>query len=260
MIAEFHFADEASRLAAEAAVETVEKGDRGAFIVCGPPRCGKTTFVEELLGKFESCRPATEVAMRAAIVRGIECGHLLIDDVAFQLVRGSRPRKVSFVGQTELLHFVSCDRYEYRKSRSAEIVAVQNKVVIFMTTCLPANELPKDVKRRFLVIELLQSEEGVAKDFSKLALQAQDVAVRSAASALKCADEQWKSCAYELPDADLTVLGHFTGEGQSEPVWPCFYDGDGHWRDTDGIAFTGEPGTQNAPPIHWRHFPEAPRA
>lgn len=62
--------------------------------------------------------------------------------------------------------------------------------------------------------------------------------------------DQWKRVADELPDADLTVLGHNPKWG--EPVWLCFLDGD-VWREEDGLRLLGG----NAP-THWMHVPEPP--
>lgn len=81
-------------------------------------------------------------------------------------------------------------------------------------------------------------------------------ALASVATAGGSVGDGWTDCSMP-PDADCTVLGQFAAP-HSEPVWPCFFDGE-VWRDTDGLAFTGKPGRRNAPPILWRHFPEARR-
>ncbi|CAN5548476.1 hypothetical protein BH09VER1_BH09VER1_24840 [soil metagenome] len=68
----------------------------------------------------------------------------------------------------------------------------------------------------------------------------------------------WKKVEEALPDADLTVMGF--NATWSEPVWPCYLDGE-VWSDTDGGSLDGDtdgPDPRPPAPTHWMDFPECP--
>jgi hypothetical protein len=67
----------------------------------------------------------------------------------------------------------------------------------------------------------------------------------------------WTPTARQLPDDNLTVLGH-SPLWDCEPVWPCFLES-GVWYNADGAKLSSDDPGEDRSPLVWMQFPEPPK-